>query len=190
MKSEAILVSARSSEFVGKLRQVLEQAFFNITDTCVSGSETLRKVRIYQPDLLVVDYDLGDMTGFQVAEVVINGGMCSVILLANQMQKDYSEQYFEYPYLICLGKPINKAVLLNSVEIALKSRKGLRSLENEIERLKEDINTRKSIGKAKGIMMDKLGLSEEEAYKRLQKRSMDSQMPMKTVAEIIIATLG
>ncbi|MCK5758868.1 MAG: ANTAR domain-containing protein [Clostridiales bacterium] len=190
MKNEVILVSGRSSEFAGKLRLVLEQAFFNITDTCVSGNETLRKVRMYQPDLLIVDYDLGDMTGFQVAEVVINGGMGSVILLANQMQKDYCEQYFEYPYLICLRKPISKAVLLNSVEIALKSRKGLRSLEDEIERLKEDINTRKSIERAKGIMMEKLGLSEEEAYKRLRKRSMDSQMPMKTVAEIIIATLG
>lgn len=190
MKNEVILVSARSAELAGKLRLVLEQAFFNITDICVSGSETLRKVRMYQPDLLIVDYDLGDMTGFQVAEVVINGGMGSVILLANQMQKDYSEQYFEYPYLICLRKPINKAVLLNSVEIALKSRKGLRSLENEIERLKDDIDTRKSIEKAKGIMMAKLGLSEEESYKRIRKRSMDSQMPMKAVAETIIVTLG
>ena len=190
MKNEVILVSGRSSELAGKLRLVLEQAFFNITDTCVSGSETLRKVRMYQPDLLIVDYDLGDMTGFQVTEVVINGGMGSVILLANQMQKDYSEQYFEYPYLICLRKPISKAVLLNSVEIALKSRKGLRSLEDEIEKLKENIDVRKSIERAKGIMMEKLGLSEEDAYKRLRKRSMDSQMPMKTVAEIIIATLG
>lgn len=190
MKNEVILVSARSSELAGKLRLVLEQAFFNITDTCVSGSETLRKVRMYQPDLLIVDYDLGDMTGFQVAEVVINGGMGSVILLANQMQKDYAEQYFEYPYMICLRKPINKAVLLNSVEIALKSRKGLRTLEDEIERLKDDIDTRKTVEKAKGIMMDKLNISEEEAYKRIRKRSMDSQMPMKTVAEVIISTLG
>ena len=190
MKNEVILVSARSSELAGKLRLVLEQAFFNITDTCVSGSETLRKVRMYQPDLLIVDYDLGDMTGFQVSEVVINGGMGSVILLANQMQKDYAEQYFEYPYMICLRKPINKAVLLNSVEIALKSRKGLRTLEDEIVRLKGDINTRKTVEKAKGIMMDKLNISEEEAYKRIRKRSMDSQMPMKTVAEVIISTLG
>ena len=190
MKNEVILVSARSIELAGKLRLVLEQAFFNITDTCVSGSETLRKVRIFQPDLLIVDYDLGDMTGFQVAEVVINGGMGSVILLANQMQKDYAEQYFEYPYMICLRKPTNKAVLLNSVEIALKSRKGLRTLEDEIERLKDDIGTRKSIEKAKGIMMNTLGLSENEAYNRIRKRSMDSQMPMKAVAEVIITTMG
>ncbi len=62
MKNKVILVSARSLELAGKLRLVLEQAFFNVTDTCVSGSETLRKVRMYQPDLLIVDYDLGDMT--------------------------------------------------------------------------------------------------------------------------------
>lgn len=189
MKNDMILVSARSVELAGKLRLVLEQAFFNIIDICVSGSETIRKVRMYQPDLLIVDYDLGDMTGFQVAEVVINGGMGSVILLANQIQKDYAEQYFEYPIMICLDKPVNKAVLLNSVEIALKSRKGIRSLEDEIVRLKDDIETRKSIERAKGIMMNKLGISEEEAYNRIRKRSMDSQMPMKTVAEIIISTL-
>jgi response regulator NasT len=190
MKNEVILVSARSSELANKLRVVLEQAFFNITDICVSGSETLRKVRMYQPDLLIVDYDLVDMTGFQVSEVVINGGMGSVILLANQMQKDYAEQYFEYPYMICLRKPVNKAVLLSSVEIALKSRKGLRTLEDEIERLKDDIDTRKSVEKAKGILMDKLGLNEDEAYNRIRKRSMDSQMPMKAVADVIIATMG
>lgn len=190
MKNDVILVSARSAELAGKLRLVMEQAFFNITDICVSGSETLRKARMYQPDLLIIDYDLGDMTGFQVSEVVINGGMGSVILLTNQIQKDYAEQYFEYPYMICLDKPVNKAVLLNSVEIALKSRKGIRSLEDEIERLKDDIKTRKSVEKAKGIMMSKLSISEEEAYNRIRKRSMDSQMPMKTVAEIIISTLG
>lgn len=190
MKNEVILVSARSSELAGKIRLVLEQEFFNITDICISGSETLRKVRIYKPDLLIVDFDLGDMTGFQVAEVVINAGLSSVVLLANQMQKDYAEQYFEYPYLICLRKPINKAVLLNSTEIALKSRKGMKSLEVEIARLKGDIETRKSIEKAKGIMMEKLGIGEEEAYKRIRKRSMDSQMPMKIVAEIIITTMS
>ncbi len=190
MKNEIILVSAQSHELVGKLRLVLEQAFFNITDTCVSGSETLRKVRIYQPDLLIVDYNLGDMTGFQVSEVVINGGMGSVILLANQMQKDYAEQYFEYPHIICLRKPVNKAVLLNSVEIALKSRKGIKTLLKEIDKLKEDMSTRKSLEKAKGILMEKLNISEDQAYGRIRKRSMNSQMPMKMVAEVIIATMG
>ncbi|MFO7610930.1 MAG: ANTAR domain-containing protein [Clostridia bacterium] len=189
MKDESILVSARSPELAGKVRLVLEQEFFNITDICSSGTETLRKVRMYKPDLVILDYDLGDMTGFQVAEVVISGGLGSVIMLANQMQKDYAEQYFEYPYLICLVKPINKAVLSNSVEIALKSRRGLRTLEDEIVRLKDDIETRKFVEKAKGILMEKLGIGEEEAYARIRRRSMDSQMPMKMVAEIIIETM-
>ncbi|HPJ23085.1 MAG TPA: ANTAR domain-containing protein [Clostridia bacterium] len=190
MKNEIILVAARSPELADKIKGVLEQEFFNITDTCVSGSETLRKVRMYKPDLIVLDYEMGDMTGFQITEVVINESLGSVILLANQMQKDYAEQYFEYPYMISLRKPINKAVLLNSVEIALKSRRGIQSLENEISRLKEDIETRKSVEKAKGILMKSLGISEDEAYQRLRKRSMDSQVPMKTVADIIISTMG
>lgn len=190
MKNKIILVSARSPELAGKIRLALEQEFFNITDICISGSETLRKVRMYKPDLLIVDYAMGDMTGFQVAEVVLNEGFGSVILLANQIQKDYSEQFFEYPYLICLRKPINKDVLLTSVEIALKSRKGIRSLEDKIAKLEDDIETRKSVEKAKGILMEKLNIGEEEAYKRIRKRSMDSQMPMKTVADIIISTMS
>ncbi len=56
--------------------------------------------------------------------------------------------------------------------------------------MKEDIDARKSVERAKGLMMEKLRLSEEDAYNRIRKRSMDSQMPMKAVAEIIIATLG
>ncbi len=62
-------------------------------------------------------------------------------------------------------------------------------LENEINKLKEDIKTRKIIEKAKGLLMDKLHMSEEQAYKRLRKQSMDSQTPMKNVASIIIATM-
>lgn len=190
MKNETILVSARSLELAQKIKGVLEQDFFNITDTCVSGNETLRKVRMYKPDLLIMDYDLGDMTGFQVTEVMINEGLGSVVLLANQLQKDYAEQYFEYPYMICLRKPLNKAVLLNTVEIALKSRQGLSTLEAEINRLKGDIETRKSVEKAKGILMNTLNISEDEAFGRIRKRSMDSQMTMKTVADIINSTMG
>ncbi len=189
MKNEVILVSARSREMAEKIGVVLETGFFNATDICASGSETLRKARMLNPDLLILDYDLGDMTGYQVSEVIIGEGLGSVILLANQIQKDYAEQNFEYPYLICLRKPLNKAVLVNSVEIALKSRKGIKMLEEEIERLKEDIQSRKIIEKAKGILMKALGIDEEEAYARIRKRSMDSQMPMKAVAGVIIATM-
>ena len=189
MKNEVILVAARALQMSEKIKSVLEQELFNVTDICTSGNEAVRKVSVFKPDLLVTDYDLGDMTGLQVAEIAINSNQCSVILLANQMQKDYAEQSFLYPYLICLNKPLNRAVLINTVEISLKSRKGIRTLEAEIVKLKDDIDSRKYIEKAKGLLMDKFSLTEDQAYARLRKQSMDMQLSMKAVAQVIINTM-
>ncbi len=186
MNSKVILVSARSSVFVSKLKTVLEQSFFNVTDTCLSGGDILRKVNMYNPELVIADYDLGDMTGFQVAEIVSSKKMCSLILLTNDMQKNYVEQYFEYPYVICLRKPVNKEVFLNAIEISLKSQKGIKSLEKEIQRLKYDIETRKTIEKAKGILMKKFDITEDEAYKLIREKSMDSKVSMKNISEKIM----
>jgi len=189
MKNAVILVAARSSEVANKIKSVLEQELFLVADICTSGSETIRKVRTLNSDLIVCDYELGDMTGIQICDIVIKNGLSSVILLCNQIQKEYAESMFEYPSLICLGKPLIKSVLYNTIEISLKSRKSIKSLENEISKLKQDIKMRKLIEKAKGLMMAKLQLSEDEAYKRLRKQSMDSQMNMEDVAKIIIATM-
>ncbi|MBN2852098.1 MAG: ANTAR domain-containing protein [Clostridia bacterium] len=189
MKNAVILVAAKSADIANRIKSVLEQEFFIVSDICISGNETIRKVRTYHPDLLVCDYELSDMTGVQVCDVVIKSGLCSVILLCNQVQKDYAETLFEYPYLICLDKPLNKSVLCSSIEISLKSRKGIRSLENEIIKLKQDIETRKLVEKAKGLMISRLRITEEEAYNRMRKQSMDSQLAMKDVAKIIISTM-
>ncbi|MFO7636950.1 MAG: ANTAR domain-containing protein [Clostridia bacterium] len=189
MKNDIILVGARTPEMGQKLKNVLEQELFNVVDISVSGKEALRKVSINKPDLLVIDYEMGDMTGFQIAEIVINAHQCSVLLLTNEIQKEYAEQYFQYPYLICLNKPLNRSVLANAVEISLKSRRGIRSLEEEIGKLKDDIDTRKFVEKAKGLLMEKMGLNEEQAYNRIRKQSMDMQMSMKAVARVIIHTM-
>ncbi len=189
MRNAVILIAARSADIANKIKSVLEQEFFVVSDICISGNETIRKVRTYQPDLLVCDYELGDMTSVNIGDIIIKGGLCSMIMLCNQVQKDYAESLFSYPSLICLGKPLNRSVLCNSIEISLKSRKGIQLLENEINKLKEDIETRKIIEKAKGLLMDKLHMTEEQAYNRLRKQSMDSQTPMKKVASIIVATM-
>lgn len=190
MKDAVIIVSARTDDIANKIKMVLEQELFAVTQVCASGAETIRKCRIYKPDLLITDYELGDMTAIQVAEVMLNNKIGSVLILANDMQKGYAEGMFEYPYLICLRKPLNKAVLISSIEISLKSRKGIKNLENKIIKLKEDIETRKIVEKAKGLMVIKLNITEEQAYAKLRKQSMDSQLPMRAVANVIISTLG
>jgi len=189
MKNAVILIAAKSAVISDKIRSVLEQVQFTVVDTCTSGSETIRKIRTHSPDLLICDYELGDMNGIQICDIAIRGGLSSVILLCNPIQKEYAESMFEYPLLICLGKPLNKSVLYNTVEISIKSRKGVQHLEKEISKLKNDINTRKVVEKAKGLMIEKLNITETEAYNRLRTQSMETQMPMKTVAAIIIKTM-
>lgn len=173
-----------------KIKQVLAGSGFAVMDICASGNEALRKVRSLKPELLITNYELPDTTGLEVSKIVAGNNLCAVILLTNETQRGYVETIANDLDIVCLNKPINKALLLNTVELVLKSRRRIRKLEKEIYDMKSDLETRKLVDKAKGVLMEKMGLPEQEAYRKIQKQSMDSGIPMKNVAKIIIDTMA
>jgi response regulator NasT len=87
---------------------------------------------------------------------------------------------------VFMAKPINRQNLINTIELMIKNKKRIKLLEKEIEELKASLDTRKEVEKAKGLLMKHLGLTEAEAFKRIQKQSMDRGIPMKEIARAII----
>lgn len=189
MGTGTIIVSSPKKEMADKIKAVLMQGQFLSVEICLSGNETIRKANTLMPVLTIINYELSDTTGLEVAKVLYDKKTCPCILLTNQMQKNYAEGIISYPHLICLNKPFNASILLNSVEIAIKSQKGIKKLEKQIHTLKLDIQSRKFIEQAKGLLMEKMGMTEDEAFKKIQKQSMNTGITMKDVSKIIIETM-
>lgn len=184
-----IIIAAGSEEVVYKIKQLFTDNGFTVTGICSSGNEAIRKVRTLKPALLIANYELPDTNGFEVAKIVTMNNICSVILLADDTQKSYVDRRAGDLDIVCLKRPVSRAVLLNSAELVIKSRQRLQKLEAELNEIKTDLETRKLVDKAKGFLMQKSGLSEQDAYRRIQKQSMDTGMTMKEVSKIIISML-
>jgi len=186
MSSSEIIIATGNKEAGNKIKQVLTDNGFAVTGICISGNEAIRKVRTLKPALMLVNYELTDTTGFEVAKIIAGNNLCAVILLADDAQKGYVESRARDLDIVCLNRPVSRAVLLNSVELIIKSRIKIERLEAELNDMKISLETRKLVDKAKGLLMEKSRLSEQEAYRRIQKQSMDTGMSMREVSRIII----
>lgn len=190
MSQVDIIVSINNIELGSKIRNALIQNGLNVLDVCTSGNEAIRRVRMLRPDFLIINYELPDTTGFEVAKIAAGDGLCTVIVLTNQSQKEYIENSVDYLDILCLNKPLNKMTLINTIDIVLRGKRKVRKLEDEVIELRRSLESRKLVEKAKGLLIEKQGLSEPEAYRKIQKQSMDSGVSMKDVAKIIIDMLS
>jgi response regulator NasT len=137
----------------------------------------------------ILDFDLAIFTGYEAARVLCEDRVCSTILIVNDSQRSLIKEHWESENFICLVKPINRSALISTVELIVKSNKRVKSLEKEIHELKDSLETRKLIEKAKGILMRRDGLSEQEAFRIMQKQSMDKGVPVKEIAKVIILSI-
>ena len=189
MSHPDIIVAINNIDLGNRIKNALNQNGLNVVDICSSGNEAIRKVRLLKPEILIINFELPDTTGLEVAKIVGGDKLCTVILLTNETQKEYAEGFAEHFDLICLNKPLNKSILMQTIELIMFTKRKVKKLQTEVHDLKKDLESRKMIDKAKGLLMQKLGLSEPDAYRKIQKQSMDSGVAMRDIARIIIDTM-
>lgn len=186
MDSTRIFIAMSSDLLIEKMRAILVEAGYMVIDHAKDGNECLRKIRTLRPDLSILEHNLNLMNGYEVAKVALEDNLCDIVMISQLDQENYSESLKSYNNFISLVKPVNKVALLSTLEIMAKSRKRITELEKEINDLKATLDTRKEVERAKGMLMKHLGLTESEAFKRIQKQSMDRGIPMKEIAKAII----
>jgi len=169
---------------------VLTKAGFLVIGEASDGITALKIVRARQPELVVADVALPGMSGLELARIIYEDRIAPVVLTANTWQQDVLEKAKEVRAFGFLVKPVDEAILLPAVDIALAQYHEVQRLQNEVRRLKEALETRKVVERAKGILMETLGLTETEAYRRIQKQSMNRRLSMRAVAEAIILAHG
>lgn len=149
------------------------------------GPSLLRKIRSIIPDFVIVGYNISGMKGSEIARIIQGDGIAPVLLIAESSQdiftREMGDEYF--PYII---KPVSESQLLFTVEFVYNNFKRMIDLKNEVSRLKEMLETRKLVERAKGILIDKYNMKEKDAFRYIQKRSMDECKPVLEIARRII----
>jgi response regulator NasT len=171
--------------------ETLRDNGFDVVGEAGDGEEAVRLVEELRPDLVVMDVKMPKLDGISAAEQInASGNVAPVVLLTAFSQRELVERAAEAGALAYVVKPFTPADLIPSIEIALSRFQQLVTLENEVADLAERFETRKLVDRAKGILNDKMGLSEPEAFRWIQKASMDRRLTMQDVAKTIIDQLG
>lgn len=171
------------------LKEILEENGFNVIAEAKNGREVLEFCEKQTPDLVILDIKMPEMTGLETLEALnknVDYPKFPVIMLTAYSQKDLIDQAVSLGVFAYLVKPLKEHELLPAIEITLARASELNVIQQEVGKLKETLEVRKVVEKAKGLLMHTYSLTEPEAFRKIQKLSMDTRKPMKDIAEEVI----
>jgi len=168
------------------LKGFLEDAGFTVAAEGADGAEALSICRQYLPDLLIMDVKMPGKDGIEAAIEIAGSCPTPIVLLTGCDDEDTVKKAASSGVMAYLVKPVRAEEIVPAVELAITRFREFVELRKENEALRSTIQARKLIEKAKGLLMDKEGLSEADAFTRIRKISMDKRKTMAEVAEVII----
>ena len=155
------------------------------------GEEAIKFVKEQEPDIIFMDIRMPNLDGISAAQAIQSEASrrIPIVMLTAYSQSDLIEQASNAGVFAYLTKPLRKPDLIPAIEIALARSIEMQKLQKEIDKLKEKMETRKLVEKAKGLLMDRFGISEGVAYRRLQKEAMDKRMNLKEMSQLVLESL-
>jgi response regulator NasT len=168
------------------LRETLEEEGYEVIGETGRGDQAIELVRGLQPDLAILDIKMPGMDGLEAARIINGEKICGVLMLTAFSQREVVEQARDAGALAFLVKPFQKSDLIPAIEVAMGRFRELRSLTGEIDALGEQLESRKVIDRAKGVLMDELALSETDAFSFIQRTAMSERTRMRDVADRIL----
>jgi two-component system, response regulator PdtaR len=172
------------------LKEILERAGFEVCAEARDGEEAVELARAEQPDLAVLDVKMPRLDGIEAARRILAERPIPIVMLTAYGQDELVARAVEAGVFGYLVKPFRETDLLPAIQAAKARHAELEALRGEAESLADALATRKLVERAKGLLMRREGLSEQDAFTRLQRASQTSGRPMKVVAEALIATFG
>src|SRR5437764_1181338 len=172
------------------LRELLESAGFEVCAEARDGVEAVELARSEQPDLAVLDVKMPRLDGIEAARRILDERAIPIVMLTAYGQQELVSRAVEAGVFGYLVKPFRESDLLPAIHTARARYEELAAVREEVESLGEALAARKAIERAKGLLMKKEGLSEQDAFARLRRASQVSGRPLKVVAEAVVATLG
>jgi len=168
------------------LRETLEEEGYEVIGETGRGDQAIELVRGLQPDLAILDIKMPGMDGLEAARIINGEKICGVLMLTAFSQREVVEQARDAGALAFLVKPFQKSDLIPAIEVAMGRFRELRSLTGEIDALGEQLESRKIIDRAKGVLIDESGMSENDAFAFIQRTAMSERTRMRDVADRIL----
>jgi len=168
------------------LREMLTNLGYLVVGEVADGTSAVNLARELRPGIVIMDIKMPDMDGIDAARILTQERIAPVVLLTAYSQSELIERAKDAGVVGYIVKPIRESDLAPAIEVALARFGELRALEREVGDLKDALETRKLVDRAKGILMDGQSLTESQAFRRIQTMSMNTRKSMKQVAEAII----
>ncbi len=166
--------------------EILRDEGFNVVAEADNGEQAIALAVEHRPDLVLMDVKMPVMDGITAAEHIAQQRLAPVVLLTAFSQRELVERAREAGAMAYVVKPFTPADLIPAIEIALSRYEEITALEAEVGDLQEQFETRKLVERAKSLLTSRMGLSEPEAFRWIQKTSMDRRLSMKEVADTIV----
>ncbi len=170
--------------------EILRDNGFDVVGEAADGEKAVALAEELRPDIVVMDVKMPLLDGISAAEILTKRHIAPVVLLTAFSQRELVERAAEAGALAYVVKPFTPNDLIPAIDIALTRYQQITALEDEISDLAERLETRKVLDRAKGILNDTMGLTEPEAFRWIQKASMDRRLSMREVAQTVIDQLA
>lgn len=186
MAAVRILVAEDNDLVALTLEEQLKSQGYDVIGVARTGVEATELAARLSPDLIVMDIRMPEMEGTEAAARINTHHPTPIVMLTAYTDRETIRKAEAAGALGYLVKPVNEAELTPAINIALARFRELQALRNQVIELEESLEARKLIERAKGILMQRLGLSERDAYERLRQRARDKRAKMKDIAQAII----
>jgi AmiR/NasT family two-component response regulator len=168
------------------LAEMLAEEGYDVVGQAEDGEKAVELVLEHRPDLVILDVKMPRLDGIAAAEKIAGQRIAPVVILTAFSQRDLVERARDAGAMAYLVKPFDQTDLVPAIEMAVSRFTELRQLESEVEDLTERLETRKLVDRAKGVLQQRLGLSEPDSFRWIQKTAMDLRLSMRQVAEGVV----
>ena len=168
------------------LRETLEEAGYEVVGEKGRGDEAVSLVKVHEPDLAILDIKMPGLDGLSAAREITGERRAAVLILTAFSQRDLVDRARDAGALAYLVKPFQRSELVPAVEVAIGRFKEMRAMEAEIRGLEEELEVRRVVDRAKGILTDDHGLSEADAFAFIQGQAMVARATMRATAKRVI----
>ncbi|MEW5719398.1 MAG: response regulator [Chloroflexota bacterium] len=190
MDALRILIADDESLRVMSLKGQLESLGHKVIAEASNGKEAVHLAEELRPDLAILDIKMPEMDGIEAAQKITAARAIPIILLTAYSERELAERAAIANVSAYLMKPISEQDLLPAIALAVSRFKEFQSLHQEVDDLRDALETRKLVERAKGILMRRLNLTEEEAFRRMQRRSQNENKRLGEIAQAIITADG
>ncbi|RKD30064.1 ANTAR domain-containing response regulator [Thermohalobacter berrensis] len=180
-----IVVADSSETSRKKIKGILAKRGYKVYEAS-DGAGAIRLTRSTKPDLVLIDTNIWGISSYDAAEIIEKDNLATVVFITSNPNKAFIDTIKNMSLFAYITKPIKPEQLYQIIDFALFNSSKIKNLQSRVEKLETKLSGRKLIDRAKGIIMEKFDMTENEAYKFLRKKSMDNCKPMEEVAKEII----